>query len=205
MADPHYHVSKPVDMILGAFVFEELIENQLEEVSPDLFLRNTVQGCVVLRKQGGATENNALSFLIGTLRKFWEIESLPTQTVHTEEEVECEKHSQETTDVVANRFVVKLPSKKNSKLYKSLTQAQRRLDSLDLRLNRSPELRMRHSGSIEEFISLDHMEVIPQDDSAKSTNKVYYLLHHCVFKEDSTTTKLHVVFNDSAKTSNGIS
>ena len=35
--------------------------------------------------------------------------------------------------------------------------------------------------------------------------KFFYLPHHCVFKEDSTTTKLRVVFDGSAKTSNGIS
>ena len=32
-----------------------------------------------------------------------------------------------------------------------------------------------------------------------------FLPHHCVFKEDSTTTKLRVVFDGSAKTSSGIS
>lgn len=33
----------------------------------------------------------------------------------------------------------------------------------------------------------------------------YYLPHHEVIKEDSTTTKLRVVFDASAKTSNGVS
>ena len=48
MADHHYHVSKPVDIILVADVFEELIENQREEVSPGLFLRKIIYGWVVL-------------------------------------------------------------------------------------------------------------------------------------------------------------
>ena len=49
------------------------------------------------------------------------------------------------------------------------------------------------------------MEVIPQEEINKPSNEVYYLPHHCVFKEDSTTTKLPVVFDGSAKTSNGVS
>ena len=49
------------------------------------------------------------------------------------------------------------------------------------------------------------MEVIPQDEIAKPTGEVFYLPHHCVFKEESTTIKLRVVFDGSAKTSNGIS
>ena len=44
------------------------------------------------------------------------------------------------------------------------------------------------------------MEVIPQEEINKPSNEVYYLPHHCVFKEDSTTTKLRVVFDGSAKT-----
>ena len=44
-----------------------------------------------------------------------------------------------------------------------------------------------------------------QEEINKPSNEVYYLPHYCVFKEDSTTTKLCVVFDGSAKTSNGVS
>ena len=37
----------------------------------------------------------------------------------------------------------------------------------------------------------------------KPVDSVYYQPHHCVFKEDSTTTKLRVVFDGSATTSTG--
>ena len=87
----------------------------------------------------------------------------------------------------------------------SLTQAKRRFESLERRLNRDPDLKRRYSNFIDEFISLGHMEVVPQEEIDKPPNEVYYLPHHCVFKEDSTTTKLRVVFDGSAKTSNGIS
>ena len=33
LADPNFNISKPVDMILGADVFEELLENQRRELS----------------------------------------------------------------------------------------------------------------------------------------------------------------------------
>ena len=57
--------------------------------------------------------------------------------------------------------------------------------------------RKAHMG-INEFLALDHMEIIPESEIVKPPNEVYYLAHHCVFKEDSTTTKLRVVFDGSA-------
>ena len=90
-------------------------------------------------------------------------------------------------------------------LGESLTQAESRFKSLERRLDGNPDLRKRYSDFINEIISLDHMEVIPQEELNKPSNEVYYLPHHCVFKEDSTTTKLRVVFDGSAKTSNGVS
>ena len=55
------------------------------------------------------------------------------------------------------------------------------------------------------FFDNDHIEEVPSDKVECAPDQCYYLPHHCVFKEDSTTTKLRVVFDGSAKTTNGIS
>lgn len=48
------------------------------------------------------------------------------------------------------------------------------------------------------------MKLVEETD--QDSNKLYfYLPHHCVFKPTSTTTKLRVVFDASAKTANGYS
>ena len=52
-------------------------------------------------------------------------------------------------------------------------------------------------------MDLCHLEEIPADEVDKPSCETYYLPNHCVFKEDSTTTKLRVVFDGSARTSNG--
>ena len=156
-------------------------------------------------------QNESTNFFISchasideTLRKFWEVETLPQRKLPTEEELLCEKIFQETTRVVDNRFVVKLPFKKDAILGESLTQAQRRFSSLERRLDTNPELRKRYGDFVDEFVSLDHMEVVPENEINKPDCDIYYLPHHCVFKEYSTTTKLRVVFDGSAKTSNGL-
>ena len=57
------------------------------------------------------------------------------------------------------------------------------------------------SAFMSEYLSLDHMSLIyPQSD-----HKQYFLPHHCVHKLDSSTTKLRVVFDGSAKSSTGLS
>ena len=50
---------------------------------------------------------------------------------------------------------------------------------------------------IKEFVDMGHLERAPS-----TSGLCYYLPHHCVFK-DSTTTKLRVVFDASSKSPNG--
>lgn len=52
---------------------------------------------------------------------------------------------------------------------------------------------------MKEYVQLGHKKEIKDNDCF---NKVYYMPHHCVFNEHSSTTKLNVVFDDSAKSSN---
>ena len=170
-------------------------------------MRKTIFGWIVLGKHDGTVGETFHCHLSidDTLRRFWEIENVPKKSVFTDEENSCENFFQSTTMIINNRFVVKLPFKEDMHLGESLTQAESRYKSLERRLDRVPDLRKRYSDFINEFISLDHMEVIPQEEINKPSNDVFFLPHHCVFKEYSTTTKLRVVFDGSAKTSNGVS
>ena len=90
-----------------------------------------------------------------------------------------------------------------SKLGESFTQARRRFMSLERRLITDPEHYERYRNFIREFMDLGHLKEVPPNEIDKYPSQLYYLPHHCVFKEESTTTKLRVVFDGSAKTSNG--
>ena len=101
--------------------------------------------------------------------------------------------------------MVKLPFKESIELGDSLNQATKRFFYLEKRLDSKPILKTGYQNFIQEFLDLDHMEEVPAADVDCPPNKCFYLPHHCVFKEDSTTTKLRVVFDGSAKTTNGVS
>ena len=54
------------------------------------------------------------------------------------------------------------------------------------------------------MIQMEHLEAVPKEALKREESEVFYLPHHHVTKE-STTTKLRVVFDASAKSSSGLS
>ena len=130
-----------------------------------------------------------------SLQRFWEIEEVPATKHLADEERGCEEHFKSTTKRgPEERFTVKLPFKKEiGELGDSQQQARRKLRSLRHRLQKQPDLYRRYNEFINEFIKLGHMEEVPAKEMLLPTEKTYYLSHHCVFKDSSTTTKLRVV------------
>jgi len=84
----------------------------------------------------------------------------------------------------------------------SCLSAERRLHAIERRLEREPELKVQYHNFMKEYIKLGHMEPVK---SQVGRQPCYVLPHHAVFKETSTTTRTRVVFDGSAKTSNGLS
>lgn len=99
--------------------------------------------------------------------------------------------------------MVRLPFRENrDQLGRSKEIAIRRLIYLERRFQRDPDLRRQYSEFMREYIELNHMSRITE--GADISNPVY-LPHHGVLRESSTTTKLRVVFDASAKSASGIS
>ncbi|XP_074655513.1 uncharacterized protein LOC141909044 [Tubulanus polymorphus] len=132
------------------------------------------------------------------LKCFWEIENIPSTAALSQEEKICENHFEETT--VRNsdgRYTVSLPFRDGTTLGESRTQAVNRQKALERRLDYNPQLKQEYCKTVTEYIELGHAELV--NNVLKDSCDVYYLPHHCVLKESSTTTKLRVVFDASAK------
>ena len=133
------------------------------------------------------------------LRKFWKLEEIPKTKHFSDEELACEKHYQETTTLdKTGRFIVLLPLKDfTSKLGESRTSATKRFISLENKFKRNRQ----YKKFIHEYISLGHMSLVQNPIG----NFGYFLPHYAVLKGSSSTTKLRVVFDASAKSDSNTS
>ena len=140
--------------------------------------------------------------------KFWTTEEPPeTDTVLKPEAKFCVEHYDRTTTYDDDgRARCALPFKPDSpKLGNSRAQAIRRLLNMESRLAADDKLGVAYRKFMKEFIDMGHLELVPEDEVEMLDQDCYYLPHHGVLKESSTTTKLRVVFDASAKSTNGVS
>ncbi|XP_043064092.1 uncharacterized protein LOC122320081 [Drosophila ficusphila] len=218
LADPEFNKSKRIDLLIGASLFYDLLCIGQIKLGPHLpTLQKTRLGWVV---SGGTAQtchtlvaSQSISDkmpepedrLDDLLQRFWELESCPLESSKfTKEETECEDHFQNTFVRLPNgEYEVQLPKTgKIDGLGESYQQAFRRFLSLERKLERRPDVKEQYSNFIKEYLELNHMSLVPPDDRRHCR---FFLPHHCVFKEDRTTTKLRVVFDGSAASSSGIS
>ncbi|XP_055623510.1 uncharacterized protein LOC129766935 [Toxorhynchites rutilus septentrionalis] len=217
LADPSFNKCQQIDMVLGAKHFHSFFPStarlQLAENLPilvDSVFGWVVTGsvCTINPAQHQATRVVAVSTMTleESLERFWKTEELTIGDNYSIEERHCENYYQATTSRdETGRYVVRLPRKPDfsTMLGESKNSAFRRYEQLERRLNREPLLKEEYNKFMEEYLSLDHMRLVETDDGTSS--QTYYIPHHPVIKEESTTTKVRVVFDGSARTSSGFS
>ena len=190
MADPEFYEAGPIDIVLGAEVVEQFVLERKIRMTKSLHLRDSNFGWVVIGSVNSSdTPSSTLQiFHVGKnpshLETFWQLEDVPQHHTKTREEVLCEDHFTQTTRRDDHgRFVVKLPFKENSSnLGDSLCTAQKRFLSLEKKLNKDKGLKAKNSAFINEVIEIGHMEEVPKEQIEISSEKFFYLLHHCVLK-----------------------
>lgn len=112
------------------------------------------------------------------------------------EESYCEEHfSANLGRTAEGRFVVKLPLKKD------IGELDDSKQNASQRFNNNPDLKLQYTQFLSEYIHLGHMSLAHNQIDISG----FFLLHHYVLITTSSTTKLRVVFDASAKTTTGLS
>ncbi|XP_055622597.1 uncharacterized protein LOC129766156 [Toxorhynchites rutilus septentrionalis] len=215
LADPSFCLSQAVDMILGVESFFGFFESgrklSLGEGLPVLV--ESVFGWIIsggVPRRGRSVQVNcntsALEELNNSIARFWSCEEIETAVNYSPEEARCEAlFVQSIRRGEDGRYSVSLPKNEVAmvKLGNSKDIALRRLHGTERRLARDNNLREHYVEFMQEYLRLGHMKKI--EDMIQGSVKRCFLPHHPVVKEDSTTTKVRVVFDASCPTSSGIS
>ena len=215
LADPEFGQPGRIDLLLGIDVYTDVVlqgRRSGPAGTPAAF--ESLFGWVLARRIDPDTvptefpsHHVSTSFDDDILRKLWEIEEGPgSHSNLTPQErtivQHFEKHHARKED---GRFTVPLPRNPNSRpISESREQAVRRFLSLEKSLHARCQFDD-FARVMEEYMELEHAEVVPIADLHKPCDQVFYLPMHAVHKEHSTTTKIRAVFDASAKSTTGVS
>ena len=213
LADPDYGVPARIDILLGGKVFSRAVLHGRRfgpTGAPSAF--KTCFGWVLNGEVKGEGRQSLTHVCCAALsddilKRFWEIEdhNLQKPILSPEERAVVEHFEKFHTRDEEGRFVVPLPRKVGvTPLGESRDQALRRFKALERSLRTSRRFG-KFAEVMREYFEMGHAEQVPLEEVDSSQTEVYYLPMHAVHKEESTTSKLRVVFDASAKTSSGSS
>ena len=136
-----------------------------------------------------------LTDLKETIEKFWSVEEISDKKSFFSEELECEAYfTRHVTRDANGRYIVALPFKPNFKLSRCSKQiALNSLHQLHKKFEKNSNYKIQYTAIIREYLDLNIMSLL----ESTIPNDRFYLPHHGVFKNSSSTTKLRVVFNPS--------
>ncbi|XP_043264208.1 uncharacterized protein LOC122404337, partial [Colletes gigas] len=204
----------PIHVLIGADLYGSLLLNDLRQGpvgTPTAQL--TALGWIISGPTGPRDSRQESPSLVNcvsaeeldySLRRFWELEEVPSRPSLSEEDEKCERFFHDThTRSPQGRYIVRLPFKSTPPfdLEGSREVASRFYAKLEQRLLKQPDLESQYHDFLSEYLSMGHMEQI--EEQASNISSIYYIPHHPVVRPSSSTTKLRVVFNASAKANSG--
>lgn len=215
LADPNFHTPGQVDLLIGSNVLPRLLLEGFRIVNDSLMAQATIFGWIitgpVVETQTFALDATEIAndTIEMQLRMFWEQEEIPNCPPLSKEDEYCESLYKNTTIRDPNgRYVVKLPFKKEFShelaLGPSRPTAYAQYVRQEQSLVKKPDLAGTYYGVLNEYLELNHMEPTSSHEIFSNTSyESFYLPHHAVFKPESRSTKVRVVFNASKRTSSG--
>lgn len=215
LADSSYYKntnSTNVDMLLGAEYYQDIILHDQPIISGRPCAIPSIFGYLLLGRVCAVSNEpttKCTSLFISSiqedqvsmqLQKFWALEEVGAiAPVINENDKKCEDHFLQThTRNVEGRYIVKLPFIKESPplLGSNRNKATRFFHAVERKLEKNLQMKELYVENLNTYLDSDHMEV--------AKNNVDYLLgHHGVYREDSSTSKLRVVFSPNLESNKG--
>ncbi len=213
LADPQFDQPGKIDLLIGNDALQDIIMPEFRRGAPsEPVAIKTVYGWAILGRLP-STSNSATSSVNvvsptptsdDLLTRFWETEEVSTAPVHTSEEKVVQEHFISNHVFLSQGlYQVTLPRKADAPvLGESRSQALRCLKTNEQSLLKKG-MWQQFQDVVKEYMDLGHAEPVPDNELKLPDSRVYYMPMHSVVKQSSSTTKLRVVFDASAKTSSG--
>ncbi|KAL4153798.1 hypothetical protein QTP88_001631 [Uroleucon formosanum] len=208
LADPSFHVSSPIDLLLGGDVFASIMDGRkisVDDALPSAF--SSIFGWILIGPvsvvEAGPRQSLPVSLTVSIeelMEKFWHVEEPEVAPATFTDNGACEQiFVDETIRLSTGRFSVPLPfrvSASDELFVASRDVAVRRFESLERKLSADPLLKSLYTQFMSEYISLQHMSVA-------TSPGCYFIPHHAVYRPEVDINKIRVVFDASAKCGRG--
>ena len=226
LADPSYNLPGRIDILLGSDMAPAILTQVTSRKgsNDEPMAQATIFGWTISGPVPGFFHNRASilthqqlprirvepssepqleDLLRATLQEQGEPGDAPPANVN-EINQQVEKQYSDTVEYSTSeqRYTVSLPRKKDMQLGNSKNQATVRFINTE-RANIKKGVNPDFQEAVEGYIKTGHAEEVPQELSPPAES--FYLPMHGVYKESSSSTKLRIVFDGSANTTNGFS
>ncbi|XP_059062481.1 uncharacterized protein LOC131855255 [Achroia grisella] len=211
LADNNFSMPGKIDVLLGVDCFNKIIDGEQRSLGEDMpTAYSSILGWIIMGKAPTASQQTCgvVSMACTTdinfnLSRFWESEEPPSQPIQDPENIICEKHFTNThTRDSTGRFIVRLPFKVDHKpLGETHTTALKRFHNLERRMLKDEKLHELYVAFMKDYVEAGHMRQV----SGPVSSDRYYIPHHGVVREHSSTIKLRAVYDASASSSTGVS
>ena len=201
-----------IDMLIGLDMYWKIMYGEVKYLTPDLVMQNSklrwvLSGNVPIDKDMSNSHNRVSTglFCKTDMEQFWSLETIGITDNEDMVKDPILNDFTENIERLDDRYTVALPWKPNMrhKLVSNRANALKRLKSLDNRLNKSETLKTQYNDFFKNMFNQGIIEDV--DPKTPIEGPIFYLPHHPVVKEHSSTTKVRPVFDASAKGYNNIS
>lgn len=216
LADPTFHVPGKLDLLLGAALWPFIIKENVvfgpqgTPTAMETSLGYLVMGEMLMDSSVSSQHHKNFCAILEEpkldhlVQRFWSLEDLPNTTkVASLDDKECEDIFQKSYRRDLNgKFSVALPFKHSpTDLVSSKKISTVKYLQQEKRLLQKPEVHSLYQTVMQEYVDKGYISWVSGLESAPED--AHYLPHHGVYKPESKTTPLRIVFNGSSPTSNG--
>lgn len=215
LADSTFNEPSAIHVLLGIDVHTRIRLDQSYRLNENLIAENTllgylIRGRVPIQSQNASSRvfmvKSSTEQLSSQIQRFWETEELHHKPILKPEDEQCENNFKSSIHTNAEGFLtVDLPFKSTDPpiIGPSRYMAVKRFLSLEKKLQSNDSLRKEYHDTINNYLQLNHLRKC--STPSEHALHEYYLPHHAVVKESSSTTKVRVVFDASCKSLDGFS